>query len=126
MLKIWMDITRNALHLVGNEENSASAAGNPSPSVKPVARLCTSRVTPANNTINNNNDKNISKLPSQDLNKTANTVLKYILQIAQNAMTQDLYRVADFVRQDLLLPTPTYHQSGHKFHYSTPVLFYSS
>jgi hypothetical protein len=65
MIKIWMDITRNALHLVGNEENFASVAGNPSPSVKPVARLCTSRATPANNTINNNNnkDKNISKLP---------------------------------------------------------------
>jgi len=42
MLEIWMDITSNALHLVENEEHFSFAAGNPSPTVKPVARLCTS------------------------------------------------------------------------------------
>jgi hypothetical protein len=64
MLKIWMDITRNALNSVENEEHFASAVGNPNPIVKTVARLCTSRATAANTTTtNNNNDKNISKLP---------------------------------------------------------------
>jgi hypothetical protein len=58
-----MDITRNPLYLVEDEEHFASTAGNPSPSVKPAARLYTSKARPANNTINNNNDKNISKIP---------------------------------------------------------------
>jgi len=64
LLKIWVDITRNALNLVENEKHFASAAGKPSPTVKPVGRVCTDRATPAINTINKNNGKNTSKLPS--------------------------------------------------------------
>jgi hypothetical protein len=41
MLKIWMDIIRNPLHLV-EDEHFVSAAGNSSPTVKPAARLYTS------------------------------------------------------------------------------------
>jgi hypothetical protein len=56
-----VDNTKNALNLVENE-HFASAAGNPDPTNKPVARLYTSRTTQANNTISINNDKNISQL----------------------------------------------------------------